>query len=143
MGYWILSFGLIVFGILGLMAIGLPFLMIGMAMLLLSRVRHRAMVFWPIILGLIAANLAFWLTIPFYCSASSSPDGGFSATCSSLIGISWPDNGASIYDTPTALGIPLSFALIAGFVTAAVVLSWLWMSRERRAGSARSEAPST
>jgi hypothetical protein len=144
MGYWTTSLALIGFGILGLMSIGLPFLMIGMAMLLLGRLRNRALVYWPIMLGLIAANLAFWLTIPFYCSASSSPDGGSSAaTCSSLIGIPWPDDATGMNVTPAAFGISFSIALIVGVVTAALVLSWLWMDRQRTSGSARRQTPST
>jgi hypothetical protein len=132
MGYWAASIALIVFGTLGLMTIGLPFLMIGVAMLLLGRFRHRAMIYWPIMAGLIASNIAFWLTIPFYCSASSTPVGGSSAaTCSSLISIPWPDDATGMNVTPAAFGIVSSFAIVVGIVTAVVVLSWLWMDRER------------
>ena len=138
MGYWAASIALIVFGILGSMSIGLPFLTIGMAMLLLAQVRRRAVVYWPIMLGLIAFNIAFWLTIPFYCSASSTPDGGSSAaTCSSLIGIPTADAGTSIYTDPATFGVYFGFAIVVGIVTAVLVLSWLWMDRERRNGSAR------
>lgn len=138
MGYWSLSVGLIAFGTLGLMSIGLPFLMIGLAMLLLGRIRHRPLVYWPIMLGLIAFNIAFWLTVPFYCSASSTPDGGSSAaTCSSLIGIPWPDDATGMNVTPAAFGISFGLAIVVGIVTAVLVLSWLWMDRERRSGSVR------
>ena len=138
MGYWSVSVALIAFGTLGLMTIGLPFLMIGLAMLLLGRIRHRALAYWPIMLGLIAYNIAFWLTIPFYCSASSTPDGlSSAATCSSLTGIPWPDDATGMNVTPAAFGISFGFAVVVGIVTAVLVLSWLWMDRERRSGSVR------
>lgn len=138
MGYWAAGLGLIVFGTLGLMTIGLPFLMIGLAMLLLGRMRHRTLAYWPIMLGLIASNIAFWLTIPFYCSASSTVGGGSSAaTCSSLIGIPWPDDATGMNVTPAAFGISFGLAIVVGIVAAVLVLSWLWMDRERRSGSAR------
>jgi hypothetical protein len=140
LGYWAASVALIAFGTLGLMTIGLPFLMIGVAMLLLGRVRHRAIIYWPIMAGLIGSNIAFWLTIPFYCSASSTVVGGSSAaTCSSLIGIPWPDDATGMNVTPAAFGIVSSFAIVVGIVTAVVVLSWLWIDRERTAG--RRQAP--
>jgi hypothetical protein len=126
------------------MSIGLPFLMIGLAMLLLGRLRHRTLVYRPIMLGLIAYNIAFWLTIPFYCSSSSTPDGGSSAaTCSSLIGIPWPDDATGMNVTPAAFGIAFAIAVVVGIVTAALVLSWLWMDRQRTSGSARRQTPST
>jgi hypothetical protein len=138
MGYRAASLGLIIFGILGLMSIGLPFLMIGLAMLLLARSRHRPLVYWPIMLGLIAANVAYWLTVPFYCSASSTPDGSVSAaTCSSLTGIPWPNDATGMNVSPAAFGISFALAIVVGIVTAVLVLSWLWMDRERRSGSAR------
>jgi hypothetical protein len=143
MGYWAVSIALIVFGILGLMSIGLPFLMIGLAMLLLSRFRDRALVYWPIMLGLIAGNVTFWAIAPAYCSASSTLDGGsFAASCSSLTGIPWPTDATGNV-IPAAFGISASTALIVGVVIAVLVLAWLWMDRERRGGSARTRTPST
>ena len=91
MGYWITSIALITFGLVGAMSIGRPFFLVGLAMVLLGPIRRRAIAFWPPFLGVVAYNVAYWLTVPAYCSASGSPDGGATrATCTSFIGIPWP-----------------------------------------------------
>jgi hypothetical protein len=136
MGYWAASMALIAFGTLGLMSIGLPFLMIGLAMLLLGRVRHRTLVYWPIMLGLIAYNVALWAIMPAYCSASFTPVGGSSAaTCSSLIGIPWPDDATGMNVTPAAFEISNIIAVVVGLAVVAIVVSWLYIERMKRPAS--------
>jgi hypothetical protein len=144
MVYWLVTAVLIGFGILAALSIGLPFLTMGLAMLLLAPLRRRALVIRPIIAGLVAGNVAFWLTAPFECTASSSPVGGSSAvTCSSLTGIPWPSDASGMNVAPSAFGISAVVALLVAVVVAALVFSWLWMDRERRGRSARTQAPST
>jgi hypothetical protein len=75
MGYWAVSVLLIAYGLAGAMTIGRPFFLVGVAMLALGRVRHRPRLFWPPLLGLVAYNVAFWITVPFYCSATSTVGG--------------------------------------------------------------------
>jgi hypothetical protein len=143
MGYWVTSLALIAFGVAGAMSIGRPFLMIGLAMLLLGRVRRRALLFWPPLLGLVAYNITYFAIAPFHCSAGGTVDGGSTAaTCTSPTGIPWPDNPSGMNVAPVAFGISNGLALLVGVATAALVLYWLWLDRKRRSASDRRPAPS-
>ncbi len=136
MGYWVASLALIAFGIVGAMSIGRPFLMIGLAMLLLGRLRSRRLVYWPVMLGLVAYNVAYWAIAPAYCSASSTVGGPSSAaTCTSLIGIPWPDDATGMNVDTAAFGIANGIAIAAGIATAVFVLYLLRLDRKRRLGS--------
>ena len=46
MGYWITTFGLLLFGVVAMLSIGRPFFLVGLALLLLSSLRTRP-AFWP------------------------------------------------------------------------------------------------
>jgi hypothetical protein len=143
MGYWIASFALISFGIVGAMSIGRPFLMIGVAMLLLGRVRRRTLLFWPPMLGLIAYNIAYWAIAPYSCSITGTVGGDLSAAiCTSPVGIRWPDDPSGLNVAPVASAISTGIALLVGIATAALVLSWLWLDRQRRSASGPGPAPS-
>jgi hypothetical protein len=143
MGYWITSLALIAFGIAGAMTIGLPFLIIGLAMAVLGPIRHQARVYRPIMLGLIAFNVAFMAIAPAYCSATSTIGGGSSAaTCTSFIGIPWPDDATGMNVTPAAFGISLGIAIGVGIAVGGFVAYWLWHDGRRRSGSARPTASS-
>jgi hypothetical protein len=143
MGYWIVSLGLIAFGIVSALSIGLPFLLMGLAMLVLSPIRHRPLAFWPPMLGLIAYNIAFWAIAPFSCSITGTVGGGLSAaTCTSPVGIRWPDDPSGLNVAPVAFAISAGIALLVGIATAALVLYWLWLDRQRRSASDHRAAPS-
>jgi hypothetical protein len=136
MGYWIASFALIAFGILGAMTIGLPFLLVGLAMLSLSPIRHRPIAFWPIFLGFVAFNLASLLIEPSYCSASSVAGGGPSpTTCSSLTGIPWPADATGAGASSTGFVVALGISIFIGLTVFVVSLTWLYMERRKRPGS--------
>jgi hypothetical protein len=128
MAYWMTSLALIVFGLVAGFSIGLPFFLVGVAMLLLGRIQHRALIFWPPMLGFVAFNLAYWLTVPFYCSGSSFPP---RATCASLSGISWPYDSSGLSPSPDAIAGFLG--LLAAFVTASVAIAWLLIQRQKAA----------
>lgn len=127
MAYWIATFGLVAFGIAGSMTIGRPFLIVGVAMLLLGPLRHRGGWFWPPMLAVIAYNVTFWAISPLYCTAISLPDGAGSTSCSSLIGIGWPatagglSNASSVFDQTNRIGL---VAAAATFVIALTVMLW-------------------
>ncbi len=136
MGYWIASFALIAFGILGAMTIGLPFLLIGLAMLLLSPIRRRPLAFWPIFLGFVSFNLAGLLIEPFYCSATTAVGGGSSqTTCSSLTGIPWPADATGAGASSTGFVIALGISVLIGVAVFVVSLTWLYIERQKRHGS--------
>ncbi len=126
MGYWIASAALIVFGILGSMTIGQPFVIVGLAMVVLGPFRHRPLVFWPPMLAVIAYTVTFWAISPLYCSATS-PAGGPTGptTCSSLIGIPWPATAGgvatSVFDQTKSVGL-----LVAAIVFIVVLAALLW-----------------
>ena len=138
MGYWITSLVLIAFGIAGAMTVGRPFLLIGLAMLVLGPLRHHALD-WPTLLGFVAYNVADFAIAPMYCSASSAPGGGSGQTaCSSLIGIPWPADQSAQGVSAGAFAIANGVAIIIGVVVFALVLGRLWWNRRR--GPARGSA---
>jgi hypothetical protein len=73
--YWALSLVLIGFGFLASFSIGQPFLLIGLAMLLLGACRHRPLVFWPPMLAVIAYDIAYWAVAPLGCTWTTTSEG--------------------------------------------------------------------
>lgn len=135
MGYWIASFGLITFGIAGAMTIGLPFLLIGLAMLVLSPVRHRPLAFWPAFLGFVALNMSFLLITPAYCTATTPVGGATQTACSSFTGIPWPTDTTGSGAWGPAFAIAGLVALVIGIAVFALVFAELYMERAKRKGS--------
>lgn len=136
MGYWIVSLALIAFGIVGAMSIGLPFLLIGLAMLVLSPIRHRPLAFWPVFLGLVSFTLAYLLIGPFSCSAGSVIGGGsLQIACSSLTGISWPADSAGAGASADAFVVAAAISVSIGVGVSVVSLAWLYIARPKRHGS--------
>ena len=58
MTYWIVAVALIVFGVVGGFSIGQPFLLIGLAMVLLGPFRSRRAVFSPLMSAVVAFVVA-------------------------------------------------------------------------------------
>jgi hypothetical protein len=132
--YWIATFGLIGFGFLGMLSIGRPFLMVGLAMLLLSPFRTRPTVFWPPIAAIIAWNVGFFAIAPMSCTATQTVGAGSSAAgesttvCSSLTGIIY--SGRGIYNP--SLEPANQAALLCASLTFFVVLAaFLWLRRSQ------------
>jgi len=146
MVYWLVAIVLIVFGILGSLSIGLPFLLVGLTLLALAPLRGRARAFWPPLTAMVAGNLAFWLITPFYCTASSevsvdttgaSTIVSNSATCASLLGVPWPANAGGLADPGAAFAMASLAGLIAAALAFALVLAWLTI----RPATTRDEHP--
>ena len=93
MNYWVTSIGLIIFGAVAMASIGRPFLLVGLAMLVLSPLRGRLVLFWPPLVAVIAYNVGYWAVAPLYCTATEAAGGTSLTTCSSLIGISYSGSG--------------------------------------------------
>lgn len=111
-GYWIITGGLIGFGVIGILSIGLPFLLLGLILLIAGLVFWHAQGFWLLLIGLgvlPAAILVFDIvTAPPPCQAGPIrlPAGVHSYECSgpldgyyvlaavfgatALMGIAWP-----------------------------------------------------
>lgn len=134
MAYWALSLGLIVFGFLTGFSIGQPFLLVGVAMLLLGAFRHRPLVFWPPMLAVIAYNITYWAMAPLGCTWTIAGEGVGQTVCTNLLGL--PYGGEGIYNPS------LRPAVVAGLVVAAIVfvvtgMALLWL---RRRGGASADS---
>ncbi|HZS79776.1 MAG TPA: hypothetical protein VFA41_24410 [Ktedonobacteraceae bacterium] len=65
--YWLLTGGLVSFGFLGILSIGLPFLLVGIGMLIYAIIRGRFNGFWAFLVGF-GALPALILAIQFVMS---------------------------------------------------------------------------
>lgn len=131
MGYRIASIGLIAFGVLAMFSIGRPFLLVGLAMLVLGPVRTRPVLFWPPLAAVIAYNVGYWAVAPFSCTATEAAGGIATTTCSSLIGIGY--SGSGIYN-PSLDPAHQAGLLLATVVFVVVLAATLWRGRRVRAG---------
>jgi hypothetical protein len=143
--YWITSLALVVFGFLTGFSIGQPFLLVGLALIVLGPFRRRPRIFWPALLAVIAFDVGYWAVVPFSCTASAgvgaSATSATSATtattattvCSSLIGLRY--SGESVYD-PSRLPALAVGLLLAGVVGSAVFALLTWQGRARPSGPA-------
>ena len=127
-GYWITSLGLIVFGIVGAWSIGKPFLLVGLAMLLLGPFRRHSFSFWPPLLAVIAYNIGFWTVAPLYCSATSEVGSVGTTVCTSLIGIRYTGEGNF---NPSSMPGVIAGVIFAAVTAIATVGFLLWQRRTR------------
>lgn len=101
MPYWATTLALIAFGVVGILSIGRPFLLVGLAMLVLAPLRGRPVLFWPPLAAVIAWNVTFMAVAPGMCTATQTvgagnPAGGLgesTTVCSNLIGITYRGTG--------------------------------------------------
>jgi hypothetical protein len=132
MGYWITTFGLITFGFLAMLSIGRPFLLVGLALLLLRPFRNRPAAFWPPLAAIIAWNVAFMAIAPMSCVATQRVDvdssGESTTVCSSLTGIVY--SGRGVYNPPMDPANQAAL-LVAVFAFVVVLASILAIQRSR------------
>lgn len=126
MAYWITSLALIVFGFLGQFSIGQPFLVVGVAMLVLGPFRGHRLIFWPPLLAVIAYNVVYVVVAPFACQASSVMSSTSTTGCWSLIGMP----GTGVYLMPATVAGLLG-ASLTGVLTFVLLL---WRGRTAGAG---------
>lgn len=109
--YWTLVVFLIGFGFLGILSIGLPFLLLGLALAILAQRRHEAGVIAGGIAAVVGFTLGFILVAPLGCTTSASSAQPVARTvCTSILGIDY--SGAGGYSPSLLLGV------IAGLVVA-------------------------
>jgi hypothetical protein len=126
MAYWITSLILIAFGFLAMFSIGRPFLLIGLALLILGPIRGRPALFWPPLASVVAWNIAFLAVAPWTCTMTSiartgDPVGGLgnaTTVCTSLLGSTTIGPGSF----NPSLAPANQAALLAAAVTFVVVL---------------------
>lgn len=129
MGYWVASLSLIAFGVVAMFSIGRPFLLIGLAMIILGPLRSRPVLFWPPLVAVIAYNVGYWAVAPLYCTATEAAGGASTTTCSSLIGIGY--SGSGIYN-PSLDPANQAGLLMAAIAFVIALAGLLWQRRRVR-----------
>ena len=120
--YWIVAVALVIFGFAGGFSIGGPFLLLGLAMLVVGPVRHRPRVFWPVIAGVVAFNVGYWAVTPLGCSTTVHLGEEAMTACANFLGIRYA--GEADYNPSL---VPARIAgLGAGIAAAAITALVLW-----------------
>lgn len=131
MTYWVTTLLLVVFGFITGFSIGPPFLLLGLAMLVLGPVRRRPRVFWPALIGIVAFIAGVVAVIPLTCTATEAIGETSYTVCTSLVGPTW--SGSGLYNPPAeASELALAVGLGAGAVTAIATFAWLTIRRRRQ-----------
>jgi hypothetical protein len=123
MTYWLVCVVLLGSGYLAGFSIGVPFFYVGLAMLILSPLRRRHIVFWPLLLAVIAFEVGYFAVAPFYCSASQAIDGPTTTVCTSLLGLRY-EGGEGL--DPLRMLSPVAGVALA---TLTAFVTWLVMRR--------------
>jgi len=131
-GYWILTLCLVAFGFLGALSIGRPFLLVGIALLLLAPLRKRPRLFWPPLAAVVAYNAAWWAVVPIQCTATQVIGEVGRTVCTSLLGSTQEGSGLFNPSYDPANQAAFAAACICGL--AALAVTWRLGSRrpERR-----------
>jgi hypothetical protein len=124
MAYWILALVITVFGFISGFSIGLPVLLVGITMLALGPFRARPLVFWPVLLAVLAADATFMAIAPFQCIGTASL-GEVSipsdTVCTSLIGLRYEGEGLFNPSLMPAVLVGLVVGILVGVVTFVVL----------------------
>jgi membrane-bound ClpP family serine protease len=102
LAYWAVAVLFVGFGYLGLLSIGAPFLLTGIALMVVSPWRSRPEVLWPALVGVWAFVLGYVLVAPFGCTSTAisetvgSPRAVSHTTCTNILGIDY--SGTGIYN---------------------------------------------
>ncbi len=97
--YWMIALFLVVFGLLAFLHIGAPFLLAGVTMVVAAPFRRRALLFWPVLVGVVTFSAVILLVGPFSCERTTLHPGQAEtqeveeATCSSVLGIGYSGTG--------------------------------------------------
>ncbi len=117
--YWALAVFLMGFGLVGIFSIGLPFLSLGIALAVLSPVRHRPASFWPVIAAVLAFFVGYVLVAPLGCTATPTLAGSGAQSSTACQGVLFRYSSELLWPAVLA-GIAL--ALLVGRATRAVLL---------------------
>lgn len=127
--YWLAALLLTAFGFITGFSIGPPFLLVGLAMLVLGPFRGRPRLFWPPLVGVVAFVVGVALVIPLSCVATSESGGVSSTVCTSILGPTW--SGTGLYNPPPeAFALAFRVGIAAAVGAACGTLAWLTF-RER------------
>lgn len=130
MGYWIAALLLVAFGFIGALSIGPPFLLVGLAMLVLGPLRRWPRLYWPPLVGVLAFILGVILVVPMYCTATAEVGQVSHTVCRSILGLSW--SGTGLYNLPPeAFDLGLRVGIASGIGAAIVTFVSLTVRRRR------------
>jgi len=130
MGYWIAALLLVAFGFITGFSIGPPFLIVGLAMLVLGPLRRWPRLYWPPLVGVLAFILSVVLVVPMYCTATAEVGQVSHTVCSSVVGLSW--SGTGLYNPPPeAFDLALRIGTAGGIGAAIVTFVSLTLRRHR------------
>lgn len=132
--YWVGAVLLVVFGTVTGFSIGIPFLILGLSLVLLAPFRNRTQTFIPALVAVVAFFAGFILVAPLGCTTtatvteSAGGDGHRSSagatSCDNVLGIDYA--GVGIYNPPWWP------AAIAGLALAAVAATATFLLVRRR-----------
>ena len=115
--YWAVTVFLIGFGFLGILSIGLPFLLLGIMLAILSRRRHETGVIAAGVAAIVGFTLGYLLIVPGVCTSTQLSSQAASHTvCTNILGINY--SGASGYDPGLLPGVIASLVLAVLFANA-------------------------
>jgi len=134
MSYWIAALFLVAFGFVTGFSIGPPFLLVGLALLVLGPLRRWPRLFWPPLAGVLTFILGVVLFTALSCTATGEVGQISSTVCTSILGPTW--SGSGLYNPPPeAFASALRAGVGAGVGAAIVTYVWLTLRRrEQRAG---------
>jgi len=137
-GYWAVVVVLVAFGTVTGFSVGLPFLLIGLTLAVMGPFRKRAVVFWPVVIAVLAFTGGFGAVAPISCSTTSfraaAGRAASNTTCTNLLGIDYSGPGTDNPSLMPALTSGLIAAVTLGF------LSRVWL--RRRHGADHPQCPS-
>jgi hypothetical protein len=111
--YWLLAAILVVFGFVAISSIGMPFLALGITLIVLAPWRGQPRTFWPPLVGVLSFFIGFVLIAPWSCTttATTSGDPGAFTTCSNILGLNYSGGGS--YNPPLWPALAVGLALAA------------------------------
>jgi len=108
--YVAVALGLIAFGILGMLSIGAPFFLTGVAMLAMLPWRHRRGVLLAATITPWAFVMGYVLVAPLGCTGTALPGlGETTTTCTNVLGIDY--SGGPGYRAPLMPGVAAGLGL--------------------------------
>ena len=131
--YWTLAVLLIGFGALAILTIGLPFLLLGLMLAIVSQRRHETGVVVAGVGAIVGFMVGYILIAPTSCSTGGNSIGGIQhRACTNILGFGY--SGTDTDDLGVVLG------LLAGLVVAVLfALGTRWLAR--RFASRRTPPP--
>lgn len=122
MTYWIVSAFVVLVGFITGFSIGAFILPIGVALLVLGPVRHRHLLYWPVLMAVVGYELAFLLYAPLTCTSIATVPGGVAETvCTTILGPEYRGTGSYNPSLEPARFVGLIAGLGAAVLTFAIV----------------------